>query len=186
MRTRVVIPILVLVLTVAISPAVWATPPTTWVTSYTIHATPSDPNSRVTVVVHVSLLRSQFTSTAIGWEISSVAIDYYPQGQQNPTAWTDNSPTTPALEGLWWTQHTDPNSPQTVDFSVPPRITGTAAAQDPNGVALQYSIEGKSANGSPPYTVTSWLDYTFTLAGDPDPIEEGTPEPTETSTSQST
>lgn len=148
---------------------------------YLIHETPADPNSPVDFRIKLSLESSDQDGDEIGWDITSIEI----REVGDPDAvWVDDDPIVPTEDGLWWVEHDDPNNPQNAEFTMPPRLQGTATAQQYAGDDLDYDFEGKTytppePSGEPPYQITAALDYTFTLVGDNTPIADGEDEPVE-------
>jgi hypothetical protein len=148
---------------------------------YVIHQTPTDPNSPISFRIKLSLESIDQRGNKIGWDITSIEI----REIGDPDAvWVDNDPIVPTQDGLWWVKHDDPNDPQHAEFTMPPRLHGTADAQLPTDDDLDYDFEGKKytppeAPEEPPYQITAALDYSFTLVGGKDPIGYGEDEPVE-------
>ena len=151
--------------------------------SYWIHETPADPNSPVEFRIRLELANSDEDGDSIGWEVTSLEICQV-ESTGACTLWVDDDPNVPTQDGLWWVEHADPNDPQDDEFTMPPHLQGTAAADDPNDADLDYDFEGQvylapTPPGEPPYDVTAALDYTFTPVGSNDPIGDGDDEPVE-------
>jgi len=148
---------------------------------YLIHETPTDPNSPVEFRIKLSLESSDQDGNEIGWDITSIEIR---EVGDPDTVWVDDDPNVPTEDGLWWVEHDDPNNPQNAEFTMPPRLEGTAAAEVLGDDDLEYDFAGLAYTPpepaqQPPYEITSALDYTFTLVGDTDPIGSGEDEPVE-------
>ena len=148
---------------------------------YLIHETPTDPNSPVEFRVKLSLESSDQDGNEIGWDITSIEI----REVGDPDAvWVDDDPNVPTEDGLWWVEHDDPSNPQNAEFTMPPRLQGTAAAEQFASDDLDYDFAGKTYTApeppeEPPYQFTAALDYTFTLVGDDDPVGSNEDEPVE-------
>jgi hypothetical protein len=153
-----------------------AQPPPGYTAYYWIHQTPSDPNSPVTVKVHLILAPQDSEGAAVGWAITSIEIAYVDLFASSETTYAENNPTVPTADGLWWVTHADVSKPATSEFALPPHLSGTATA---NGLALNYDWVGVAPDPrpTPPYTETAWLSYSFEFQGDPGPIAEGAVEP---------
>ncbi len=177
MQTQVLIPVVVLTLAASAVSTAWAEPPHSWAIEYDIHATPADPNSPLEWAVTLSLSRAALDGNSIGWYVDMVTLVQRDSGGNKLGAWTHIDPNVPTPDGLWWTQHADPNYPQTADFVLTPYLSGTADSDDPNGTDLIYEFEGVPFTGDPPYEVTGGGTYSFTLVGDPEPIDEGETNP---------
>lgn len=177
MQCRVLAAIVCLVVLGLFSGQVIADLPTTWEVTYGIHETPTDPESDIIYTITLSLERDDVNGDSIGWDITSVEV----REIGNPdTVWTDDNPTVSTADGLWWIDHEDADDPQMDEFILPPQITGTASAEDPSHTDLDYDIEGVTYTSDPLYDITAGLDYTFTLAGEEEPIKTGPGEPVET------
>lgn len=146
------------------------------IVEYRVHETPTNPESAVVFAVRLELRAVDSDANGVGWEITTAKF------RQPDTTWTEDSPYIDSPDGLWWVDHADPNAPEESEFVLPPLLVGTATADDPLDDDLDYDLEGVEYSpppGEPPYENTGALDYSFTLAHEEDPLEEGDDEPVE-------
>jgi hypothetical protein len=117
----------------------------------------------------------------VGWEIQTIEF-HQPLGAKLYSVWSEDLPYVPG-DGLWWVDHTDPQDPVRSEFVLPPAMSGTADASEPEVDDLDYELEGETYTpppGGPPFSVTASLTYYFAMHEDPeDPEEEGEDEPAE-------
>ena len=165
-------------------PSVAIAVPDTQTVSFWIHDDPSDPESEVTFKIKLSLTEDDSDGNSIGWDVTS--IEFRQIHDTGPdTVWVESSPSVPSGDGLWWVTHADPDDPQRDEFVMPPNLSGTAAAQDPNDDDLDYDFEGVTyipppPSGEPPGEVTAAMDHYFAAAiWPPIVIETGDDEPVE-------
>jgi hypothetical protein len=144
-----------------------------------IREDPTDNESPVTFLVTVDITAIDSEDNMVAWEIKGAHfIDR--QCEQRPCdKWTGPDPIVDTIDGLWWVEHVDPQSPQTEEFDSMPLIMGTAGAQG-SYADLNYEVQGRSYSGAPSYggKVTS-LTYELVKKGMDEPEEEGDDEPTE-------
>lgn len=143
-------------------------PPATRIVTYNHLQTLETPSSETTWAVDVELLKSQSSGNEIGWTVVSLTVVELDAAGVVLRAWLDETVMLSTPDGLWWTQHADPLSPDLSDFSLPPLMVGTAAAQDPGYADLDYSVEGvpyQLQPQDPVYDDWAALDYAFTLVG---------------------
>ena len=156
--------------------------PSDRIVKYVIRDDPSDPGSDVVLNVALTLHPSDSDAGSIGWEITEIELRAPGSGGGADTVWVESAPDVDTADGLWWVDHSNTNTPQLSEFTVPPRLAGTASAEDPADADLDYDFRGRSytppANGAP-YDPTAALDYSFTADGETAPIAEGEEEPTE-------
>ncbi len=168
-----------LLLVLALTTVAWGAAPANYTVVYRIHKNPSDPSSPLTFTIEMDLARWATLNNSIGWQIAAITIRQYSSGTVVNT-WTDSAPRCPTSDGLWWTTNADPNNPQLSEFTLPPHMIGVAACSVPNGAALDYDYAGvpPTTNGGP-YAVTTYLDYTLQVEGDPN-AEDGECKPVDT------
>lgn len=143
-------------------------PPATMIITYNHLQAPETPPGERTWAVDVELLKSQSSGNEIGWTVVSLTVVELDGAGIVLRAWLDETVVLSTPDGLWWTQHADPLSPDLSDFSLPPLMIGTAAAQDPGYADLDYSVEGvlyQLQPEDPVYDDWAALDYAFTLVG---------------------
>ncbi len=160
-------------------PAAYALPPDRTIT-YEIHDIPTDPQSDVTFILDldISAVVATVEGDAIGWDITAAVFTQ--PGGTGSTIWSIADPYVDTPSGLWWVDHADINRPSLAEFIFPPSLVGTAEPDDPQDDDLNYDLVGVEYQGTPPYTVTSGLDYSFALAAEPEkPIKDGNDEPTD-------
>jgi len=160
-------------------PQIPVLPPDRMIT-YTIHETPTDPESDVVFTIAMYLAAGDRDGDSVGWNI--VYIDFLQPDTGNPdTTWTEDSPYVDSADGLWWIDHADGTFPDVSEFDLPPLMVGTAAADDPNDDDLEFDFEGVTYTtppGGDPYANNVALTYFLALAPTPTvPIEEGGDEP---------
>jgi len=149
---------------------------------YNIRETPSDPSSAVIWTIDLALHEEQVDGNDVGWLTDSITISQLDGAGQPESAWTDVAPTVNSPDGLWWVEHADPQNPQRSEFAQPPLLEGTATEQEPANAGLDYYLEGVPYNPPPEgplFANTAALDYTFTLAGSPEPEAAGDSETVE-------
>ena len=161
-----------------------ADPPQTLLVEYWIHETPTDPNSDITFKIRMWLASEEVDGDQVGWDVTTIEVRQMGDNGGPDTVWTDTTPTVPTPDGLWWVEHADPDNPEAGEFVMPPGLTGTADADDPNDDDLVYDFEGVTYTppqdpSEPPYDTTGALDYGFTLNGDEDPLASGEDKPVE-------
>lgn len=145
---------------------------------YRIHDDPNDPNSDVVFSVWLELTATARDGDSVGWEIKLMRFRQVEPGGAD-TFWKILHPTIPSVDGRWWIDHADGDNPQLGEFNDPPRLAGTATANDPEDDDLEYDFQGTDSTGVAPWSATGRLDYEFALAGAPGPLLSGTDEPVE-------
>ena len=152
--------------------------PTNYNVVYRIHDDPNDPNSPITFAVWLKLTSRDVDGHSVGWEIDE--IRFRDPNSSGDTIWTESDPDVPTADGLWWVEHDDVENPLLKEFGDPPHLKGTAAANDPNDVDLDYDFQGSTYSGSPPWSSTAGLDYDFELVETPPAsVASGTDGPVE-------
>lgn len=150
---------------------------------YVIHTDPGDPDSPVKMQVELLLERELASGSAIGWRVQRIELRK-PDGA-GFQVWTKDQPPLGTADGLWWVAHADPETPETGEFTLPPALSGTAAAVGALDEILVYSIESvpytPPAQG-PPWPVTAALTYSFTDAAAAPVVEPAVNEPSEVPT----
>ena len=170
--------LLLLGLTVSAASAQLPPQPLTQEVVYKIHDDPNDPNSAVIFTVWLSLEREEVNGNSVGWAINR--IRFRQVGESSDVLWTVFDSNVPTSDGLWWIDHADQADPQLDEFASPPHLQGVATANDSNDDDLEYDFQGCSLAGSgDPWVPTAWLDYEFTIEGQPAAIAYGTDEPIE-------
>jgi hypothetical protein len=121
-----------------------------------VYDDPTDPNSDVVFTIELFMTADSGTSCEsgpcgdVGWDITSIQFTQLQTGGDR--VWVDDTPVVDATDGLWWVYHADENAPADDEFVMPPRMYGTAAAQNPQDLDLDYDFEGKDYSYSnPPY-----------------------------------
>lgn len=143
---------------------------------YSIHKTPSDPQSDIIWSVELELEADDSNGESVGWQIRALRV----KGPTPLGSWTKTSPQVSTPDGLWWVDHADHMDPLASEFDVTPLLEGTAIATGQGEADLEYSFEGDSYSGSPSYEGNvSGLTFSFLLVGEEDPEEEGDDEPAE-------
>lgn len=61
------------------------------------------------------------------------------------TIWYEAFPFVDSPDGLWWIEHDNHLSPRLSEFVLPPRLVGTATAQEPLEPDLEYELEDGAA-----------------------------------------
>lgn len=136
------------------------------VIAYSIHETPDDPSTPVVLTLTLSITASETSGNSVGWDVTSIEFRQPGTGGGADTVWIESAPSVPTSDGLWWIDHADANDPQEEEFVLPPHLTGTATAQDPNDDDLDYDFEGMAyaeptSPEEPPYEITAAMDYIF-------------------------
>jgi len=152
------------------------------VAEYYIRETPTDPESDVIYTVTLELTAVDQDGDKIAWEITEFALTEPGQGNQDDTVWVDDAPDPDTADGYWWVEHADPEDPQNAEFDLPPLLVGTADAVDPGDEDMKYDVSGAYCNSQCQQLFggeVGALDYSFTLASEEDPEEEGDDEPVE-------
>ncbi|MEW6252822.1 MAG: hypothetical protein AB1716_19470 [Planctomycetota bacterium] len=158
-----------------------ADPPLTYDLEYAIHEVAEDANSPVVWTVGLELTREQTDGHWIGWAVDKVVLTELEDGVP-ADVWHETDPAVYTADGLWWIQHANVETPQLTEFTLPPRIAGTAPA-DEQSPSLLYDFEGVPyvPTPTPPYEVTTGLTYSFALDDDPpQKKKEAEEEPVET------
>jgi len=147
---------------------------------YRVRETPNVPESAVVFTITLYLTASDMDNDEVGWEIDEIRFRQL-NSQPLQRLWIEDSPVVSSPDGLWWVEHADPQDPQIGEFDMPPLLTGTADAEHSEDPDLDYSFEGVAyvSPPPPPFEDTVALDYTLTLEGEEEPIEEGDDEPAE-------
>ncbi len=149
------------------------------IVSFIFHETPTDPNSDVIFTVELSLSAAETEGNSVGWEITQARL-VEPLEGEGETVWVDAEPNVNTADGLWWIEHSDPESPQASEFVEPPLIDGQA--EDPDGVDLNYTFEGfpySPPPEGPPYTTTASIAFEHWLVGQSEPGGDPVAVPTE-------
>jgi hypothetical protein len=157
-------------------------PPITQDVVYKMHSNPDDPNSPIIFTIWLSLEQADQDDDSVGWEVTEVRFRQIAEGSGADTIWMASDPNVPTSDGLWWVDHADRSNPQLAEFDVVPYMAGTAAAEDPNDPDLEYSFEGATytpPGGGPPWDPTTALNYSFSVDGDPAPVQSDEDEPVE-------
>lgn len=128
---------------------------------YRIHATPSDPNSPVTMRMIVNLSRQETNGSQVGWAPTSIEFRQLDCSGNPTNTWIEENPSADTTDGLWWVQHGDPNQPINNEFKLPPRFVGSAPSVNTAVEDLDYDFEGKNeyvpAPGEEPYETTAYM-----------------------------
>lgn len=147
-----------------------------------LYENPSDPLSDVLFTLRLELTEKDLHGNSIGWEVLSVNIRQHAKNGQPERKWSEFSPVVDTSDGLWWTEHADVNAPVLSEFSEPPLIWGTAAADDPNDADLDYNLKGGiyvPPGGTSHFPTTAALNYNMTEIGAQQSMAEGEEEPAE-------
>ncbi|MBI4716503.1 MAG: hypothetical protein HY763_01745 [Planctomycetes bacterium] len=148
------------------------------VITYSLRAT-ADPASPVTLYIDLALVQVPGAPAGYSdWQVVEIVFTQ-PVGSETKT-WRRAEPAVGTPSGLW---RVPSENPQLADFTLPPPMEGVAEADDVSQADLSFSMAGQTytppARGAP-FPVTSALDYVMIPVGEPDPIEEGSDKPTET------
>ncbi len=111
----------------------WALPPDQIVT-YSFRETPSDPQSDVLITLELYVSAQSQSGDDITWKINSARFREPTTSGQN--TWTEDSPS----PSSWIVTHADPENPTATDFTDPPAMTGTAAADQVTNDDLDYDF----------------------------------------------
>ncbi len=145
---------------------------------YKIHDDPNDPNSDVVFSVWLTLTATARDGDSVGWRIKLMQFRQVEQGGPD-TIWKILNPTIPSVDGRWWINHADGDNPQLGEFDDPPRLAGTATAEDQYDDDLEYDFQGTEGTGVTPWDPTARLNYEFILVGASEPLLSGTGDPVE-------
>jgi hypothetical protein len=156
-----------------------ASPPDTQVVEYIIREVPDHPDSPVVFGAKITLTPVSANGSQVAWEATELVLMEIDSNGAATSVWIDSSPSFAVWQGRWWVEHADPEAPELSEFSMPPFIEGTAAAEEENGAALDYTMAGDtcaSCRGMFGGNVAA-LNYEFTLVGEQIPLEAGEVEP---------
>jgi len=153
--------------------------PQSYAVKYWTHSDPSDATSPVEFEIKLTLKNVDSDGDEIGWGITNIRIQEYDANAVLLQTWSQDNPSVPTPDGLWWVSHADPKAPERDEFLLPPHLVGTAAAQNPADADLEYDLEGVALNPPPLYDVTAGLDYELIEEGEVEPIGNGSDEPIE-------
>lgn len=148
--------------------------------TYWLREAPEDPNSAVVFGVTLKLQAQASAGSAIGWGVSAIEFYEVDAGVAS-LAWVDDAPAVGTEDGRWWVTHADPEAPELAEFVMPPPLSGTGTAENPNGDDLDYWLEGSEGNQPliPSYTVMAFLSYQLSTPPTSPPIRSGEDEPVE-------
>lgn len=136
---------------------------------YSIRQTPGDPQSPVTFTVTLSLVAEHREGNAVAWSVERATFDRL---GAEPKQWVIEYPALSETPDQYWTiEHANPQSPQTMEFAVPPRIVGTAGAQSSAYDDLNYDFDAVYNAGRIAQAQTS-ARYHFQQVAEPEPEEE--------------
>lgn len=152
-------------------------PPAVWCVQFTLHETPSDPNSPVTFVIELDLASDEVNGSAVGWAVTRVQIQREDEQTSTVYTWSDETPVVGTQDGLWWLTHADPNDPRIEEFTQPPALAGTGVETYQEQPDLDYDLEGHTYTppeppAQPPYAVTALLDWRLQYADEQEPVSE--------------
>jgi hypothetical protein len=145
---------------------------------YKIHDDPNDPNSDVVFSVELTLTATARDGDSVGWEIKVMKFRQVEPGGPD-TIWKIFNPAIPSADGRWWIDHADGDSPQLGEFDDPPRLAGTATAEDQYDDDLEYNFKGSEGTGATPWDPTARLNYEFMMVGASEPLLSATGDPVE-------
>lgn len=151
------------------------------VVGFDIHEDPGKSGSPVVLSFRLELKASAVDNESVGWSVQTMTVTRMIRAGEVMT-WTDLTPVIAAPDGLWWIKHTDPQAPETAEFSLPPSMSGTAATQNPLDDVLVYELVGTTydpTSQGQPYPITASLTYRARPSEDPEPMAEGESEPAE-------
>lgn len=136
---------------------------------YSIRETPSDPQSPVAFTVTLRLVADHRNGNAVAWTVERATFDRL--GAESKQ-WVIENPALSENPDQYWTiEHADPLNPQTIEFAVPPRLVGTAAARSSDYDDLNYDFEAVYNAGRIALAQTS-ARYHFQQVAAPEPEEE--------------
>lgn len=149
------------------------------VVTYEIHGDPQDPNSPVAWVVRLVLTPQARDGDTVSWRVDSVDVRENDAQGEVERAWAASSVTVQTASGWWDVAHADADQPTAADFVEPPVLEATAGPVSGTTEDLEVYLGGGTERppASTPWSVTGTVDYEFTLAGEPQPEEEGEDEP---------
>ncbi len=146
-----------------------------------IHVDPSNANSRVEYYLSLSISAQEQDGNDIGWRIDNFKItEKVVLGSDN--TWDVDAPLVDTSDGLWWVTHVDPDNPVRTDFTTIAPVVDTAVANDPADDDLEFDVsEGvyTQPSGGDPWTITTAINFEFTVSGQQNPAETGSDEPVE-------
>ncbi|MGE3182234.1 MAG: hypothetical protein AB7N71_11440 [Phycisphaerae bacterium] len=142
-----------------------------------IHSDPADISSLVDIKITMNLTKEVQNENSIGWKITSVKFDYLMTLERK--TWTVLNPSVPSPDKRWWVNHLNPEEPLLEEFSNPPRMTGSAHADNSSGADLIYYFEGRGLSKNNPWAISPLLHYSFMELGRPEPFYAGHGEPVE-------
>lgn len=160
-------------------PARAAAPPPEYLVRRVIHATPTDPNSRVALELTMTLNAADVVGNEVGWQVVQIEFRRPGEGGAPDDVWVAKQPVVDSPDGLWRVMHEAAESPRPWEFVKSPLLEGIAAASGPGYEDLAYSFEGSEYKQQPPYPMTAGLTYQFSEVGDPQPMAEGKDDPAE-------
>jgi hypothetical protein len=147
---------------------------------YFMHEVPENAESAIVFSTQLDLTAVDSDGDWVGWGISSAVFTEVGTPPSSDRTWEDTSAVFSTPDGLWWVEHEDTSAPRLSEFLIPPRLSGTATADDNSYEDLDYELEGHSPGPRQgPYAPTAFLDYLFQEKGKQDPIEEEEDEPAE-------
>ncbi len=123
--------LLVLAAVAVCGSSAWALPPDQIVT-YSFRETPSDPQSDVLITMELYVSARSQSGDDITWKITELHFVETASGD----SWTKSAPNL----SDWVVTHADPNNPAASDFTDPPAMTGTAAADQVINDDLDYDL----------------------------------------------
>ncbi len=151
------------------------------VVEYVVREDPDDITSDTLMIVTLELWISEATETSIGWDVGNVRFTKPGQSGEPDTTWMDHSPRLTTTDGLWWTEHEDPQQITAAEFNELPYVEGVALADDPAEEDLDYDIQGhgETVIQSAPTATASRMTYAFSklqssqllVEGEEDPVE---------------
>ncbi len=178
MTARSLTPVLwALIVTGPFLPAAQAAMPANRVVKYYIRETPTDPDSDVIFVFALKISARERDGDSIGWSITEARLK---ESGSPVRLWSDDRPTTPTADGLWWIDHQDGDLPIDSEFAVTPQMQGTAEAQDRTDDDMDYDLLGGTYSAAPSLfgANVSSQTFDFTFVGETTPYIDGTDEPT--------
>jgi len=147
---------------------------------YALHAEPSDPESPVLFTVSYFLTLAEQGEGSAGWRVDKVRFKQYDAEGELIGVWKIENPILNTPDGLWWTQHARAVAPELAEFTLPPRISGTALSEFGSPHDLDFEFEGLDRDPSaqsetPPDSGT--LSWYLAYSGASSPESEGDDEP---------
>lgn len=136
---------------------------------YSIRETPSDPQSPVVFTVTLRLVADHRDGNLVAWTVESATFDKL--GTESKQWIIENPSLSENPDQYWMIKHADPLNPQTIEFAVPPRLMGTAEAQDLAYDDLEYDFQTVHDEGRIALAQTS-ARYHFQQVAEPEPEEE--------------